>query len=93
MQPLRVGGIGRAKPRPGGQTDGVGFIARGSYLDRFGRPTGRAAAGFVGDIEIAILFGEFKEGVFSDCAKRAIANAGGKLFQPDWKERVFNKPR
>ncbi len=42
-------------------------------------------------IEIAILFGAFKEGVFSDGAKRAIANAKAKLFQPDWKERVFDK--
>ena len=40
-------------------------------------------------IEIAILFGVFKEGVFSDGAQRAIAKARAKLFQPDWK-RVFD---
>jgi len=40
-------------------------------------------------IEIAVLFGIFKGGVFSDGAKRAIAKAGPKLFQPDWKQ-VFD---
>lgn len=40
-------------------------------------------------IEIAILFNLFKEGVFSDGAKRAIEKAKAKLFQPNWK-RVFD---
>jgi D-apionate oxidoisomerase len=40
-------------------------------------------------IEIAILFGVFQGGVFSDGAKRAIAKARPKLFHDDWK-RVFD---
>ncbi len=40
------------------------------------------------NIEIAILFGAFPGGVFSDGAKKAIEKAKAKLFQPDWK-RVF----
>ena len=40
------------------------------------------------NIEIAILFGAFPSGVFSDGAKKAIEKAKAKLFQPDWK-RVF----
>ncbi len=40
-------------------------------------------------IEIAILFGVFKGGVFSDGANRAIAKARPKLFHDDWR-RVFD---
>ncbi len=35
------------------------------------------------NIEIAVLFVEI-DGVFSDAANKAIANATPKIFQPDW---------
>lgn len=40
-------------------------------------------------IELAIAFGVFPEGKFSDGALHAIAQAKPVIFQPDWLERVF----
>ena len=40
-------------------------------------------------IELAIAFGVFPEGRFSDGALHAIAQAKPVIFQPDWLERVF----
>jgi hypothetical protein len=41
------------------------------------------------NIELAIAFGIFPEGKFSDGALHAIAQAKPLIFQPDWLERVF----
>ena len=41
------------------------------------------------NIELAIAFGLFPEGKFSDGALKAIAQARPVIFQPDWLERVF----
>ena len=40
-------------------------------------------------IELAIAFGVFPEGKFSDGALHAIAQAKPVIFKPDWLERVF----
>lgn len=40
------------------------------------------------NVEIAIVFGELKNGTFSDGAKKAIEKAKHDLFRPDWK-KVF----
>ncbi len=41
-------------------------------------------------IELAIAFGIFPEGKFSDGALMAIDKAKSVIFQPDWLDRVFN---
>jgi D-apionate oxidoisomerase len=40
------------------------------------------------NVEIAIVFNELKNGMFSDGAKKAIEKAKADIFQPDWK-KVF----
>ncbi len=72
---------------------GAGLAGRPEDLDeaiRRGVPKEAAMDFMLGhlNIEVAILFGAFPGGVFSDGAKKAIEKAKGKLFQPDWK-RVF----
>jgi hypothetical protein len=42
------------------------------------------------NIELAIAFGAFPQGRFSDGALRAIAKARPLIFKDDWLERVFN---
>lgn len=41
-------------------------------------------------IELAIAFGIFPEGKFSDGALLAIDQAKSVIFQPDWLDKVFN---
>ena len=42
------------------------------------------------NIELAIAFGAFPDGKFSDGALQAIAQARPLIFRPDWLERVFD---
>ena len=41
-------------------------------------------------IELAIAFGIYPEGKFSDGALMAINKARSVIFQPDWLDRVFD---
>ena len=41
------------------------------------------------NIELAIAFGAFPEGKFSDGALHAIAQAEPVIFKEDWLDRVF----
>ncbi len=42
------------------------------------------------NIELAIAFGAFPEGKFSDGALQAIAQAKPLIFRDDWLERIFD---